>query len=134
MDRYRPDLARPALCFFNSGVFPIGDGNGVTLTFDNDSDFGPAGLIAPNHFTWSVQFFGFTGGDAVGVDLFDPVTVGSNTPDYWEYDGSTWTRRVSPDGPINFAARVEAVPEPSTIALGALGCVLGWGWSRRKRN
>ena len=124
-------FSSPGTNFFDSGQFPIPSGNN-TLVFD--TDFG-AGLVAPNHFTWSVQFFGLTGGDSAGPALFDPVTVGTNYDDYWDYNGSAWTLRQSTNGvPINFAAQVEAVPEPSTIALGVLGCVAGWGLSRWLRR
>ena len=123
-------FSSPGTKFFDSGPFVINSGS-HTVTFD--TDFG-AGLSAPNTFTWSVQFLGLLPGDSAGLDLFGPVTVGNNYDDYWDFNGSAWTLRQSTNGmPINFAARVEAVPEPSTITLGILGCVLGWGLSRRKR-
>ena len=124
----------PGTMFFNSGLFPIGGGTN-TLIFEAGNDFPAGGQLAPDHFTWSVQFSGLTGGDTAGPNLFNPVTVGTNYNDYWDYNGSAWTLRQSTNGvPINFAARIEAVPEPSIIALGVLGCVLGWGLSRRKHQ
>lgn len=123
-------FASPGSNFFDSGIFSIGSGS-QTLTFD--TDFG-SGLAAPDHFTWSVQFFLVDSGDSAGLDLFNPVTVGNNFDDYWDNNGSVWTLRQSTNGiPINFAAQVEVIPEPSTVALGIFGCVLAWGISRRKR-
>ena len=125
-------FSSPGTMFFDSGLFSVGTGS-HTLIFD--TDFG-AGLVAPGNFTWSVQFFGLTGGDTAGLDLFNPVTVGNNYNDYWDNNGTGWTLRQDTNAipiPINFAAQVEVIPEPSTVALGLFGCAMAWGLSRRKR-
>lgn len=121
----------PETMFFDSGTFSIGSGT-HTLIFD--ADFG-AGLLLPDSFTWSVQFSNVGVGETAGLDLFNPPTVGNNYNDYWENDGGVWTLKETTNGvPINFGAQVEVVPEPSTMALGLLGCAMGWGFLRRNRR
>lgn len=59
--------------------------------------------------------------DTVGVDLFDPPTVGQAINDYWRFNGGSWSLLTNTT-PMNFAARFEAaVPEPSGVVLAILG-------------
>ncbi|MDQ3014161.1 MAG: PEP-CTERM sorting domain-containing protein [Acidobacteriota bacterium] len=129
-------FASPGTNFFDSGAFNI-SGFGVGAhTLIYDSDFG-AGLTLPDRFTWSVQFAGIGVGETAGPDLFNPVTVGTNLNDYWDNGTNGWTLRSNPDpinNPINFAAIAQVVPEPSTVALGMIGCVTLWTLRRRNRR
>ncbi len=130
---------RPNTTLFDSGLFTLPPApTALSVTFD--TDFGPNGLVVPSNFTWSLQFFGLLPGEMAGPDLFAPVTVGSNFPDYWDFDGTSWTLRANTNNtpPINFAARAEAKAVPdssgiSTIVLSMMG-VLGFGLKSRKRK
>jgi hypothetical protein len=96
----------------------------------------------PDSFTWTVKFSGVTGanGDAAGLVLADPPTVGQPLPDgrfgsFWD----AWIRDdpnredgwslinfgFGPNDPkANFYAQIRAVPEPQTWGLLAVGGVL----------
>jgi hypothetical protein len=122
--------ATPNSVFYDSGTFSIESGS-HTLIFD---DFGGP-ITLPDDFTWTVQFSDVADGETVGPDLFNPVTVGGNYNDYWQNNGGSWVLLQTTNGvPVNFAAQVEVVPEPSTIALGLLGCSMLVGFSRRNRR
>ncbi len=108
---------------YDSGWFSVGTPTDrSTFVFTAGSDFASTGLLLPvSELTWSVQFQGLGPTDELGVDIYGPATVGLNYTDYWENNAGSWslmTNAVS----MNFAARFEAtVPEPSSIALLALG-------------
>lgn len=98
-------------------VDPLLDGRS-TLIFTAGSDNIPAnGLMLPYKMTWSVQFQGMLAGDRVGIDLYDPPLVGTSQDDYWQFDGTAWQLKENPAGPVNFASRFDAVPEPSALSL-----------------
>jgi hypothetical protein len=125
----------PGTMFFDSGPFSLGAflySGTHNLVFDED--FGP-GLQLPDSFTWTIKFSG-AGVTSAGVDTLETQNIGGNHNDYWQNNGGVWTLQQNTNGvpPINFAAQIEAVPEPSTIALGAMGCLLGWGLTRRNRR
>jgi hypothetical protein len=115
----------PNSLLFDSGTFSIGNNARGTLVFDQTELDG--GVWVPDTFTWSVQFFGTDGaGESAGVDLYSPPTVGSNHLEYWDNAGSFDWRYTSltiagTNGPANFAAFVEAVPEPTALMLGLFG-------------
>ncbi len=127
----------PDSTLFDSGWFGVpGPTDRNTFVFGAD-DFGPLGLFIPvKELTWSVQFRGAGVGDALGVDIYTPPTVGQDFPDYWRKVQGQWMLETNAAGPVDFASRFEGqlVPEPSTatfIAAGALGAMLvTW---RRKR-
>jgi len=75
----------------------------------------------PNDFTWTVTFNGIDAGEVAGLRVYDPPTIGSSFADFWQKSGGTWNTYIfsDPAGAANFAARVTAVPEPTT-----LGCLL----------
>ena len=116
----------PNSLLFDSGFFfilptprAVLDFNSAALSSGNVVDLT---VPIPNSFTWSVQFSGITAGEAAGVDLYNPPTIGGNYDDYWDNNGG-WQYRYRGTNafPISFGARVTAVPEPSVLALGLLG-------------
>jgi PEP-CTERM motif len=127
----------PGNLFFDSGTFsltPAGLGEHSITYSVAGGDFPSPGLQFPvtafTTMTFSLQFLGLGPGDHIGLTLDSPPTVGSNdgaTPgidgNYWEKDGSTWFLKSENNGipPVDFAAQMLAVPEPSSIALMALG-------------
>jgi hypothetical protein len=122
----------PGTILFDTGFFAIDPSSRATLTFTNFT----AGMVVPlevqlpDSFTWSIEFSGLDATDTAGVTVYSPPTVGNNFDDYWVFDGSAWmlqTNVVSMD----FAARISAVPEPSTVLLGLCGGLLALAWFRR---
>jgi hypothetical protein len=98
------------------------------------ADFTGTNITLPDKFTWTVSFSGVTGSEQVGLLFYDPPTVGSSFDDYWEKVGTTWTLKNFVGGPVsNFGAQVVAVPEPGTIALGAMGAAILGLMARRRR-
>jgi hypothetical protein len=134
--------ATPGTVFYDSGWLDsviTSPTNRATLNF-NQSDFatgwlgGPVALMpVTSNFTWSVQFRDMDADDTVGVDLFDPPTVGQAINDYWQYNGTSWSLLTN-TVPMNFAARFDAVvPEPSGVVLAVLGG-LGLIWVGRRHR
>jgi len=80
-----------------------------------------------NTFTWTVTFGGIDPGEVAGLRLYDPPTVGSSFSDFWQKNNGTWNTYVL-DVPANFAARVTAVPEPTTLAYVLLAGLSGLGY------
>ena len=90
-------------------------------------------LLPVSELTWSVQFQGLGATDELGVDLYGPAAVGLNYSDYWEHIAGNWSLMTNAS-PVNFAAKFEAtVPEPSSLALFALGG-LGLLCSRMRKS
>jgi hypothetical protein len=112
--------ATPGTVLFDSGWFGgFGPTPRNTLVFASVlGDFPVNGLFIPaNSITWSVQFQGLGPTDELGVDIYNPILVGSSFNDYWENNGGTWTA-LNGNVPMNFAARFQAtVPEPSSFSL-----------------
>jgi hypothetical protein len=126
----------PGTKFYDSDWFSIVPTNRSTLVFSGGSDFGGGVLPLPaDEFTWTVQFSGMDLTDSVGLDIYSPPTVGQDYPDYWAYTGGNWLLLTNNDGiPMNFAAKMDAVPEPSAAVLslmGGLGLLLAAGKLRR---
>jgi hypothetical protein len=117
------DLGYPApgTVLYDSGGFPISATPRATLVYQGE-DFTGQALVPlthplPQSFTWSVQFTGLGPGDAAGVDLYSPPTVGLNYTDYWENDywlngTNGWVLKINPIGSIDFAARFETLSAP----------------------
>jgi hypothetical protein len=118
----------PNNVLYDSGSFSIKSGvNHVVVNF-------PEGLNVPDTFTWTVQFGGLTTALQAGLELFDPVSVGSSYGDFWEKINGTWGTQTIPGTVANFAAQVTAiVPEPTILQYGLLGG-LAWvaGFARRR--
>ncbi|MSU21800.1 MAG: PEP-CTERM sorting domain-containing protein [Pedosphaera sp.] len=100
--------------------------NGISATL-------PLGI---KNFTWSVNFTGIEAGEEVGLVLNSPPTIGSSPSDYWQLDNGVWTTGQVDGGAVqgSFAARVTAVPEPSSLALGAFGALAFLSYLSRKRS
>lgn len=135
--------ATPGTLFFDSTFLPIVPTPRSTLNFNAGAglDFPVGGLFMPlgvgvSNMTWSVQFIGMNPSDSVGVDLYSPPTVGGNYSDYWQNTGvGGWSLMTNSAGAIDFAAEMQAAPEPSSLLLGLLGgmgMLLGVGRLRRR--
>ena len=91
---------------------------------------------APDTFTWVVKATGIDPGEVFGLRVNNPPTTGSAFSDFWQNNNGTWNAYLfsDPSGPATFAARVTAVPEPTTFAC-ALLAGLSWiaflGYKRR---
>ncbi len=88
------------------------------------------------NFTWSVAFTGIEAGEEAGLMLNSSPKTGSSYADYWQLNNGVWTTALVDGGAIegSFAAKVTAVPEPSSLALGAIGAVAFLGYLSRKRS
>jgi hypothetical protein len=113
------DVASPNTVLYTSPVLTLGTGYQIA------DAIGFAPFEAPNTFTWSVTFQGIEANEVVGLRLYDPPTIGTSFADFWQRNDGTWNTYIIDDAPANFAARVTAVPEPTTFAL-ALMAGLGW--------
>lgn len=123
--------ARPGTELYRSQPFSVGVTYRDTLIYDLTDLYGGGAALAlsgpvPNTFTWTVEFSGLAAGDEVGLDVFDPPTVGSSYNDFWFNDSvNGWILLTNASVNMNFAAQVHAVPEPGTLwllALGGLAC------------
>ena len=146
--------------FVRFRIYSNGTGVGAapqTLLYDSNTD-APQGILlingintidvsglslnVPSKITWTAQFTTHGAGDTAGLNLYSPATIGAvlaggeigSRKDMWQNVNGTWTLFTYADGtPANFAARVSAVPEPSSIALGVLGgLALILGSAKRK--
>jgi hypothetical protein len=128
----------PSSTFYDSGWFGgFSPTPRNTLVFTAGSDFPVNGLYMPvySNMTWSVEFRGMGLTDTVGVDLYSPPVVGSDTPDYWENDGGVWMLKTNVV-PVDFASKMDATtPEPSSIVLAAFGgfaALISSRWMRQR--
>jgi len=129
----------PYTTIYDSGAFALDtpqqfEGmNAVTLDFD----LLPTPITVPRDFTLAVVVTGLAGGDTVGMELFDPPTVGQNYGDYWLNSGSGWTLNTNAV-PTDFGSQFfgSPIPEPSTGYLGVAGATLlmGLTWLGRRQN
>lgn len=109
--------------FYDSGLFTLfSPTDRATLNYTVADFPGGVALFMPvvSNFTWSVQFSGMDVNDTAGVDLYNQPVVGQALNDYWEFSGGSWSLKTN-TVPMNFAAKFEAVPEPSTVLFGILG-------------
>ena len=128
-----PGRNAPGTIFYTSDPFSMTTGRGTVVA---------SGLSVPipggvDHFTWTVTLQGIDGGEQAGLMLYNPPTTGSSFDDFWQKDGANWNTFLVDGGgtPANFAARITAVPEPSTLALGAFGTLMFLGCvARNKRS
>ena len=112
-----------------------GTNNAVTLNFDLSS----TPVSVSSNFTFAAVVTGLAGSDSVGMELFNPATVGLNYDDYWVQNASgSWALMTNIAGPTDFGARFNGtgVPEPSTLGLSVVGAslLLGSFWLRRRQD
>lgn len=83
------------------------------------------GLVVPDTLTWTISIAGASDVAKAGVLVSDPPTVGSSGGLFWEKDGGNWALKdLENNVNGNFSAKLTAVPEPGTVALGVIG--VGW--------
>jgi hypothetical protein len=124
-------LASPGSLLFDSDFFNLsglGNTERATLVFDLTG----TPILVPDIFTWTIQFTNIATGGGAGLDIFSPPTVGGNSSQYWEFDGVNWLSKTNAIVSMDFAARVSATPEPSSMALIALGSLAICAFRRRK--
>lgn len=122
------------------GNFPLGQ----SLTIDSSLDPSFDGLyLTAGTFTITTMFTDFTtpanmGGFGVYIPLSGNPSgqIGSSLGDYWYgLNNSSWDLLTGPvAGNANMLMIVEATPEPSTLALAAIGGVLLLGVNKLKRK
>jgi hypothetical protein len=119
-----PGSAMPNTVFFESALFSLDPTPRSTVIFTNFQLGAVVPLTddLPDTFTWSIEFSGLGEGEAAGVTLYSPPTVGNSFTDYWVNDGTSWSLQTN-SVPVDFAARFIAVPEPSTFLLFGFGLV-----------
>ncbi len=102
----------------------------------------PTTLTLPNDFTVVFSFSGLdvAGGDVLGLANFQPQTLGTNYGDYWSWNGNSWddisvlsTNSTPTSVGMQFVGSATEAPEPSTLALGALGGLLMTHLLRRRK-
>jgi hypothetical protein len=118
-----------ATSFYNSDWFAVSPTltGRSTLVFTPGSDNIPVGglFLPSSDMTWSVQFKNMAASDSVGVDIYSPPTVGTEVGDfgdYWQNNGG-WSLMTNTVSKMDFAARFDAVPEPSSLVLALSGGV-----------
>ena len=133
----------PGTALYDSGLFtlptpqtfPGNLGTNVGTVF---FDLSLTPIAVSSSFTLAAVVTGMTGSDAVGMELFNPATVGFNYDDYWLQNGANWTLMTNSASAIDFGARFNGtgVPEPSTLGLSVVGAslLIGSFWLRRRQN
>ena len=125
----------PSTVLYNSGLFSLSTPqhsvglNAETLNFDLSA----TPVTVPHDFTFAVEVTGLVGNDYLGMELFDPATVGQNYGDYWLNSGSGWqldTLGTRTDIGAQFVG--SAIPDaaPTAMLLGA--ALASLGFLRRK--
>jgi hypothetical protein len=115
------DVQAPGELLYQSPVINLQNGNVPVII----EQLAPLGVLLPESFTWTVKLTGVSGSEVFGLNLYDPPTAGSSLNDIWQFTTEGWNLLQLPGLPsgvsANFGAVLTAVPEPSPIALLALG-------------
>ena len=137
----------PGTLIYQTGIFSLPNPqqtfstNGVKLTFawqdiylnyDSFTGVGAAtplnSVTLPSSFTVVYNIAGLLGGDTLALPVYYPPSVGTNYNDYWVKNGSNWELVTNTAGGVSFGLQfnntASPTPEPSTLAMGALGMVL----------
>jgi hypothetical protein len=77
-------------------------------------------VLVPNAFTWTIQVLQNSAGNAVGLVNAGPPSIGTSPSYNWFGGTGSWTKLEYSD----WMARVDAVPEPSALALISMGLLL----------
>jgi hypothetical protein len=148
-------FATPSTLFYDSGLIsfpnPIASNGGITASNSLNAIFELSDLqslapgvtpldpnmVLPTNFTFTVTFTGLTGGDSVGLPIYQPPTVGTNYGDYWYDVSGTW-ELLTNTTPVAFGAQFngspEPTPEPTVLCLGALGVAAMAAMARRRQQ
>lgn len=140
--------ATPGTLIYQTGIFSLPNPqqtfstNGVKLTFawediylliNEGTGVGAQSPMAtnvalPSNFTVVYNIAGLAGGDMLALPVYYPPSVGTNYNDYWVKNGSNWELVTNSAGGVSFGLQFNntavPTPEPSTLAMGALGMVL----------
>src|SRR5664279_3695662 len=117
---------------YDSGLFALSTPRQY-LTFNVVTlGFNPLNITVSSNFTFAAVVTGLAASDRVGMELFNPATVGLNHDDYWLNDnGSGWVLKTN-SVPSDFGALFQGtpIPEPSTLGLSVVGAslLLGSFW------
>lgn len=106
----------------------LSEGSQVHIVSGISVDLRPVNL-------WTIEVNNLDVDDVAGLVVFDGPTIGRSFDDFvLRGEGATdfELAQIGISAPANFAARVTAVPEPSTIALGILGLLTFLGFRRRQ--
>jgi hypothetical protein len=115
----------PGTTIYSLSGFALGNTPRSTLVFDSTDLGGGIDITGYNSLTLAIRFNNIGSGQA-GVDLYNPVNIGSSFPDYWQYVGGQWQLTTNNTfSVVNFGMTIEAVPEPSVFALLLLGGAAG---------
>jgi hypothetical protein len=133
----------PGTSFFDSGWFNLVNpefatgGSVLGWSFSSADLYSGGGavlplnynLAMPSDFTVVFTLQGLSGADQVGLAVFNPPATGTNYGDYWMKDNANqWelvTNNVTTIGlGMQFNGSATPAPEPSVLALGALGALL----------
>ncbi len=92
-------------------------------------------VSVPDTFTWAVTFSGLSGGEEAGLVHYFGPSVGSSAADHWEGtdDANLGLFNTGSGFSDNFAAKVQAVPEPTTLALLSVGAAGLFMAARRRK-
>jgi hypothetical protein len=122
----------PSTILYQSDVFSLGVGR-QTVVASGISVKLPTGV---SNFTWTLKLAGIDSGEQAGLLLYNPPTKGSSYDDFWQDNAGTWGTLLIDGGatPANFAARITAIPEPSTLALGLVGSISLLGYLVRRKQ
>ena len=127
--------ASPGTIFYDSGNFTLTDPwsvsgtNTATVVFQlsdllagNTVNLNPS-FVLPTNFTFTVSVSGMQGADQVGLPIFGPPSVGTNSADYWYNVSGNWQLLTNSQFNVSFGAQFlgTPTPEPSVICLGAMG-------------
>jgi hypothetical protein len=130
------DYATPKTLLWESPMFPI-------LTGFNTKDLVVPSIRVPDHFTWTIQFYGLSMsalaitpdptiiGDYAGLSFYGLAETGASFNDFWQFLTGGWTPvRVPTVVKNNFSASVTAIPEAIVPTLQvtktATGLKLSW--------
>jgi hypothetical protein len=115
------------LAFYSKGGTtdaPLWTGSLTNVAVDGLTEviFQVPNVVVPTSFVW------LAGADSelAGLAVFNPPTVGSSGDYYWDLDntGHWWGCYFEGDPVANFGATIIAVPEPATLGLLSIGCLL----------
>lgn len=125
-----PDFGNAIYTYYN---FALPNTTRDTINFNAGIDFSAAGInLTEENLTLAVRFHFNNPGGTAGVDLYSPPVEGASYLDYWQQDGGgNWLLTTNNTfGTVNFGARIEAVPEPSSFSILIMGVLMAFGFGR----